>query len=189
LVADPVLAMAHSVTALQSIVSRNIPPLATAVISTTLVQAGSAVNIIPDECRFSGTIRTLEPAVRQRVLNRVEEIIKGTAATLGCKAQVEFELMSLPVINDEQIVRRVGARAAQVLPDLIYHRDFRTMAAEDMAYFLEKVPGIFMLVGSANANRKLNCPHHHPSFDFDEDALLTGMILMAAGVGEYVLPD
>ena len=97
--------------------------------------------------------------------------------------------MSLPVINDEDVAARVGAHAAQVLPGLTYHQDFRTMAAEDMAYFLAKVPGIFMLVGSANAARKLHYPHHHPSFDFDEDALLTGMILMAAGVAEFVLPD
>jgi amidohydrolase len=189
LTADPVLAMAHSVTALQSIVSRNVSPLATAVISTTQVQAGSAVNIIPDTCRFSGTIRTFDPVVRQRVLDRIEAIIGGTAATLGCRAHVEFELMSLPVINNEHVAARVGARAVQILPGLTYHRDFRTMAAEDVAYFLTKVPGLFMLVGSANAARKLNYPHHHPSFDFDEDALLNGMILMAAGVGEFVLQD
>ena len=189
LVADPVLAMAHSVTALQSIVSRNVSPLATAVISTGQVQAGSAVNIIPDECRFSGTIRSFDPAVRQLVLDRLEAIVGGTAAALGCTARVEFELMSLPVINNGDVAARVGARAAQVLPDLTYHRDFQTMAAEDMAYFLTKVPGLFMLVGSANAARKLDYPHHHPSFDFDEDALLAGMILMAAGVADFVLLD
>jgi len=189
LVADPVLAMAHSITGLQSIVSRNVSPLAAAVVSTTQIQAGSAVNVIPDDCRFSGTIRTFDTAVRQRVLDRVEAIIEGTAATFGCSARVEFELMSLPVINDREVAARVGNHAARVLPGLTYHRDFRTMAAEDMAYFLAKVPGIFMLVGSANAARKLTFPHHHPSFDFDEDALLTGMILMAAGVAEFVLPD
>ena len=189
LTADPVLAMAHTITSLQSIVSRNVNPLATAVISTAQVQAGSAVNIIPDVCRFSGTIRSFDPQVRRLVLDRVEAVARGTAETLGCTARVEFELKSPPVINDEHVARRVGARVDRVLPDLTCHRDFRTMAAEDVAYFLEKVPGLFMLVGSANAARGLNHPHHHPSFDFDEDALLTGMILMSAAVAEFVLPD
>jgi amidohydrolase len=185
---DPVLTLVKCVEALQSIVSRNIHPLDTAVVSVTQIEAGSAVNVIPDEASFHGTIRTLSPEVRTHVLDRARALIDGVCAAMGASAEVWFEQMSLPVTNDPGAIARAAAAFKRAAPDLVYRENFRTMAAEDVAFFLERVPGVFFFVGAANAARGLDYPHHHPRFDIDEDALVNGAALLAAAVADYVLP-
>ena len=189
LAADPVVTAAHGIMALQSIVSRNLSPLESAVISVTQLQAGQAVNIIPDDVSVSGTIRTFSTPVRDLVLNRVERILVETAEMMDCEATLSFEQMSKPVNNNPAITERLAVLIENIAPDLSCRRDFRTLAAEDMAFFLEEVPGTFFLVGSANPERRLNYPHHHPRFDFDEKALEIGAAVMASAVADYVLPD
>ena len=186
---DPVLTLVKCVEALQSITSRNIHPLDTAVLSVTQVKADSAVNIIPDEAFFHGTIRTFRPEVRSLVLDRAESLVHGICAAMGASASVSFEQLSLPVTNDRAAIERAAAAFKSAAPDLVYRADFRTMAAEDVAFFLSEVPGVFFFVGAANAARGLDYPHHHPRFDFDEDALVNGATLLAAAVADYVLPD
>jgi amidohydrolase len=182
---DPVLTAAHGIIALQSVVSRNLNPLDAAVISVTQMQAGSAVNIIPDDVTLGGTIRTFSTSTREAILGRVQQILEGTAHTMNCALELTFEQLSRPVINDTGIANHLAEVVQTSWPDLICHRDFRTLAAEDIAYFLERVPGVFFFVGSANAGRGLNFPHHHPRFDFDEEALVTGAALLAAAVTSY----
>jgi amidohydrolase len=186
--ADPVAAMAHIITALQSIVSRNVPPMETAVVSVTRIRAGDAYNVIPDQVTFNGTIRTFTQEVHDLVNKRFESIIKGIAETMGCTATITNDAMSLPIINDPGVIERLRSGFEQVAPNWTYRDDARTMAAEDMAYFLEKVPGVFFFVGSANKERGLDYPHHHPRFDIDEEALVIGASLLASAVSEYVLP-
>jgi len=185
---DPIVALAQIITNLQSIVSRNVPPLETAVISVTQLQAGHAINIIPEQVHFNGTIRTFDPTVRERVLERFKTVITQTAELMQCKAIIDIDTKTLPVVNDVDVTKRLQAGYTQIEPDLKYNTTFRTMASEDMAFFLNSVPGTYLLVGSANAERKLDYPHHHPRFDFDEDALVTGASLLASAVAEYVLP-
>jgi amidohydrolase len=183
------MAMAQIITALQSIVSRNVSPLDTAVVSVTRVCAGNAYNVIPDQAAFYGTIRTFRREVYDLVVRRFESVVKGTAETMGCTAQITLDALSLPVINDAGAVSRLREGFTRIAPDLTCRDDVRTMAAEDMAFFLERVPGVYFLVGSANEERGLNYPHHHPRFDIDEEALVIGASLLASAVSEYVLPD
>jgi amidohydrolase len=185
---DPIVALAHIITSLQSIVSRNVPPLETAVISVTQLQAGDAFNIIPERARFTGTIRTFDPAVRERVLERFKTVITQTAALMQCEAVIDIDTKTLPVVNDASVASRLLEGYTQVEPGLKYNQSFRTMASEDMAYFLNNVPGTYLLVGSANPARGLDYPHHHPRFDFDEDALVTGASLLASAVADYLMP-
>ncbi len=178
---DPVIAAAHIVTALQTIVSRNVAPLDTAVVSVTSIHSGTAFNVIPQEAMLEGTIRTFDKGVRQKVLERFEQIVRGTAEALGCQAEVTIKRITPPLVNDMSISRKVQETARRILPDSdLRTAGYLTMGAEDAAFLLENVNGCFFFVGSANKERNLHYGHHHPKFDFDEEALIRACALMAA---------
>jgi len=109
---DPVLASAYVLTALQSIVSRNVSPLQTAVISITMLRAGEAFNVIPPQVEMQGTLRTFDPAVRELVIQRLHQIVEQTAAGLGCGSEVEIKSVTPAVINEPVIAGRVAQVAA-----------------------------------------------------------------------------
>jgi amidohydrolase len=177
---DPVVAGAQIVSALQSITSRNVAPLQAAVLSVTTFRAGDAFNIIPQYAELSGTIRTFEPAVRERVLKRFFEVVEGVATSMGCKAEIEHIRLTPPVINEARISSVIQGAARRVLPESdLSTVDHITMGSEDFAYFMEKTPACFFFVGSANPERNLNYGHHHPKFDFDEAVLPRAAALMA----------
>lgn len=184
---DPLLAAAHVVTALQSIVSRNVDPSDGAVVSVTVFKAGEAFNVIPDAAQLGGTIRTFKPAVRELVLRRVEEIATGVARALGCEPTLRFQRIAPAVVNDSQMAARVR-ELARTLPGVTeVVDDERTMGSEDMAFMMQTVPGCYFFIGSRNDARALNYPHHHPRFDFDEQAMVTGAALMAQAAADYVI--
>jgi amidohydrolase len=174
---DPVVAAAHIITALQSIVSRNVSPLDTAVVSVCSLHAGEAFNVIPQWAEFSGTFRSFEPAVRQKVVERFETIVSGLADALGCKADVKVNRLTPAVINDAAVAESVRQSLVSV-PGIQVESGFRTMVSEDMAYVMEKVRGCYIMVGSANPAKGLNYSHHHPKFDFDEAALPNAVAIM-----------
>ncbi len=184
---DPVLAASQIVTALQSITSRNVAPLGAAVVSVTMIHAGDAFNVIPPEARMEGTIRTFELAVRETVLRRFAEIVYGVAEAMGCAAEIKVKRLTPALINADEIARRVQANARLMLPEADLDTTAHlTMGAEDMAFMLEQVPGCYFFVGSANDEKKLNYGHHHPKFDFDEEALPRAAALMAGAVAEFL---
>lgn len=181
LAVDPLLAAAQIVTALQSIVSRNVAPLEAAVVSVTMFHAGEAFNVIPQMAHLEGTIRTFDLQVRQKVLERFEAIVNGVSQAIGCRAEIAMRRVTPALINDADVARQVQDVARRVLPQAeLDSRPYLTMGAEDMGFVLERVPGCYFFVGSANAERELNYPHHHPRFDFDEEALPRAVALMAA---------
>lgn len=178
---DPVVAAAQVINALQTIVSRNVAPLETAVVSVTTVNAGTAFNVIPQTAELTGTIRTFDPTVRQKVLDRFEQIARGVGEALGCRVEVNIQRMTPALVNDEAIAATVQDTARRVLAEA--HLDtsgYLTMGAEDMAFMQERAPGCYFFVGSNNKERRLDYGHHHPRFDFDEEALVRGSALMAA---------
>jgi len=185
--ADPVLAASQIVAALQSIVSRNVAPLQAAVVSVTMIHGGQAFNVIPPEVKLEGTIRTFEPGVRETVLKRFHEVAHGVATALGCQADVTIKRLTPAVINDSEIAARVQAAARRALPKAALDTTPNlTMGAEDMAFLLERVPGCFFFVGSANHELGLDYGHHHPKFDFDESALPQAAALMAEAAAEFL---
>lgn len=184
---DPMLAAAHVITALQSIVSRNVAPLETAVVSVTAVHGGTAFNVIPQDVTLEGTIRTFDLGVRGRVLERFGDIVDGVAGALGCTTRIELKQLTPAVINDDRVVHRVQDAARRVLQgSQLDTASYITMGAEDMAYFLEQIPGCFFFVGSANREKGLDYGHHHPKFDVDEDALPRAAALMAAAAADFL---
>jgi amidohydrolase len=184
---DPITAAAQIVGALQSIVSRNVSPLETAVVSVTMLHSGTAFNVIPQEAALEGTIRTFDPAVRAKVLKRFEEIVRGVGEAMGCQTEISLKRLTPALINDPAIAARVQETARRLLPQATLSTDgYVTMGAEDAAYLLEKVNGCFFFVGSADTSRHLDYGHHHPKFDFDEQALAQGAALMAAAAADIL---
>ncbi|HAV78519.1 MAG TPA: amidohydrolase [Anaerolineae bacterium] len=184
---DPVLAAANIVTALQSIVSRNIAPLETAVVSVTSIHGGTAFNVIPQDVMLEGTIRTFDPGVRQRVVERFEQIAKGVGESMGCLVEIIVKRITPAVVNDETIAQKVLLTAQNILSDsTLDSSGFTTMAAEDMAFMQEKAPGCYFFIGSNDVSRNLDHGHHHPKFDFDEEALVRGVALMASAASDIL---
>jgi amidohydrolase len=178
---DPVVAAAQIVNALQTIVSRNVAPLETAVVSVTTINSGTAFNVIPQTAELTGTIRTFDTGVRQRIVERFEQIARGVGEALGCQVEVSIQRMTPALINDDDIAASVQATARRVLSDShLETAGYLTMGAEDMAFMQEKVPGCYFFIGSNDKDRHLDYGHHHPRFDFDEEALVRGSALMAA---------
>ena len=178
---DPVVAASHVVTGLQTVVSRNVSPLETAVVTVGSFHAGDAFNVIPEQVDLSGTIRTYDAQVRETVLRRVRDIVETVATAYEASAELEIETLTPAVVNDPdvaQVVREVAE--AIVGPEAVTSGE-RTMGSEDAAYFTREVPGCYFFLGSANPERGLDAPHHNPRFDFDEDALPLGVaVLMEA---------
>ena len=184
---DPILAASQVVNALQGIVARNIPPLKTAVVTVASIHAGDAFNVIPSEAQMKGTIRSFEPEVRSLVIRRFHEVIENVARGMQCEAQVEVKSITPAVFNDPQVTARVQQVAAKMLPDdeLDFHT--ATMGSEDMAFVFQKIPGCYTFIGSANAEKHLDAPHHSAKFDIDESILPKAVGLMAASAMEFLI--
>ncbi len=179
---DPILATSQIITALQSIVSRNVHPLKTAVVSITAIHSGQAFNVIPQEVELKGTIRTFETEVRNLVLTRFSSIVDGIAKTFGSEASIELKSLTPALVNDPWVTSIVHGVASEILPGGIIDTHFATMGSEDMAFFLQEVPGCFIFIGSSNKELGLDAGHHHPKFDIDERVLpkSAGLIASAA---------
>ncbi len=185
LAVDPVSASAQIITALQSIVSRNVSPLDTAVVTVAAIHGGEAFNVIPPSVELKGTIRTFDPVTRQMVLQRFKDIVEHVASAMGCQVEIDLRVLTPAVVNDPGITRRVQQMAGARLPFSV-ETGYRTMGSEDMSVILQKIPGCFVFVGSANAEKGLNAPHHHPRFDIDEAALPVTAALLASAAVDFL---
>jgi amidohydrolase len=177
---DPIIAATQIVSALQTIVSRNISPMQSAVVSVTYIKAGETYNVIPQSAELRGTLRFFEPEVKAKLFTRLEQIVESVAKTFECQSELKITDLTPPVVNDIDLTIRLGRLAESVLPDVKVKSAYRLMVSEDMALMMEQVPGCYFLVGSANPEKGLNYGHHHPKFDFDETALPKAAALMAA---------
>jgi amidohydrolase len=177
---DPIFAAAQIVTALQSVVSRNVDPLETAVVSITAVNGGTAFNVIPPAVEFKGTIRTYLPEIREMVLRRVDEIIHGVAESMQCTAKITMEDVTPAVLNDPRLADLINGIRREILPETEDISGLKTMGSEDMAFLMDEIPGCYIFVGSNNVEKNLVYGHHHPKFDFDEQALVQGVALVSA---------
>ncbi|MFU8826310.1 MAG: M20 metallopeptidase family protein [Brevefilum sp.] len=178
---DPILAAAHIVTALQSIVARNTDPRESAVVSVCQVEAGTANNIIPQEALLTGTLRAFKPEVMAMVRARFSAIIEQVAGAMGCLAEIDLIKVTEPVINDPALAAVMAETVREIDPDAEIDTDFQTMGGEDFSLMMQKAPGCFMMVGSANPQRGLDYGHHHPKFDVDEACLPFAVAIMAQG--------
>ena len=174
------------ITALQSIVSRQIDPLKPAVLSIGTINGGTRFNVIADTVEMTGTVRTYDADVQKRIMHSMESILRGITESVGGSAKLDYQILYPPLLNDAAMAALVRGAASEVVgaERVIEHEP--AMAADDMAYFLQQVPGCYFFVGSANAARGLDFPHHHPRFDIDESALLTGVETLVRTIRQYL---
>jgi len=173
---DAIVVTAQIVSALQTIVSRNIDPLKSAVVTIGEFQAGTAVNVIADSARISGTVRYFDPEYADLIPERMEQVIAGICAAHGASYELDYRKLYPPVVNDEAItdlVRSVAMSVVETPAGVV--PQCQTMGGEDVSFFLEAVPGCYFFLGSANSDKGLDYPHHHPRFNFDETVLGVGV--------------
>ncbi|MEJ5201471.1 MAG: amidohydrolase [Anaerolineales bacterium] len=183
---DPIVVAAHLITVLQTITSRNVSPLQSAVLSVTCMQAGDTYNIIPQQVELRGTIRVFEKSVRELVVGRMRQICAGIAQSFNCQIELDVQGLTPPVVNDSRVTQAVEKATLKLYPTIGIDWQFRTMVSEDMAFFLENIPGCYVMVGSANPEKGLCYGHHHPRFDFDEQALGYAVAIMTGAVFELM---
>jgi amidohydrolase len=172
---DPIVIGAQIVTALQTLVARNIDPTQEAVVTVGVFKAGQAFNVIPDTAELGGTVRTFTAANRDYLERRIEELVRGIATAMGAEVDFSYTRGYPATVNDPAMTELVQQEAARVVGEEGVHEGDLMMGAEDFSYFLEAVPGAFWFVGSQNPERGLVWGHHHPRFDLDEAAMAIGM--------------
>jgi amidohydrolase len=182
---DPVLVAAHVVTGLQSLVARRRNPLEEGVVSVTQLNAGHAFNVIPGRADLRGTVRTFGGKFWDDAPALIQETAQGIAGAFGARAEVRYDRLSGPLVNDERMAALVAGVAAQVVGKDNVKAGIRTMGGEDMAYFLQKVPGCFTFVGSGPTTGKAS-PHHSATFDIDEESLVIGAELLSRVAVTYL---
>src|SRR6059036_442113 len=170
---DPVLVAAHVVTGLQSLVSRRRNPFEEAVVSVTQLNAGHAFNVIPGRAELRGTVRTFGGKFFEQAPQLVEETALGIAAAFGATAELRYRRLTAPLVNDQRMTALMRGVAQDIVGQERVIDGIRTMGGEDMSFFLAKVPGTFAFVGSAPPGKPAS-PHHSPTFDIDEEALVIG---------------
>jgi amidohydrolase len=175
---DPVLVAAHIVTALQSVVARNVPPSDTAVLSVTRVIAGDAYNAIPQTAKLSGTARAFKTETMQMLEQGVRRIAKGVAQGLGAEAEVDFRLIFAPLINAAAETDMLADAAAAVVGEAKVDRAKPpSMGSEDFSFMMEKVPGAYIQVGNGDS-----ADLHNPAYNFNDEATPYGAALLATVV-------
>lgn len=183
---DPILAAAHIVAALQSMVSRAADPFDQLVVSVTQIKAGDAFNVIPETAELGGTVRSMGGRPYDEAPGRLTVITNGVASALGCSAAVEYVRQTPATINDEAMTQLVARIAAQLVGEGAVLTAARTLGGEDFSFFLRRVPGCFAWVGSQNPAKGFDAPHHSPRFDIDEAAMPTGVELLDRIAREYL---
>lgn len=179
---DPIVAAAQIISSIQSIVSRNVPPLKSAVITVGSVIGGEAFNVIPQIVEMRGTIRSFEPDIRSLVIKRLTDCVTHVAQAYNCQAEIEIWQVTPAVVNDSSMADKVKQVAAELFPASDIDEKEQTMGSEDIAYMMSEIPGCYFFVGSANSEKHLDAPHHHPRFDIDEHALPVAVALISASI-------
>jgi amidohydrolase len=183
---DPILAAGHIITQIQSIVSRNVNPLDSAVVSFGAVHGGRAYNVIPDDVELTGTVRSLNPEVREELKSRIEQITRGVVVSLGLDYHYEFEYGYPVLINDAWMSKLVVSTCSKAIGKDNVEILQPSMGAEDFAYYLEKCPGAIFRLGVRNEKKGLIQPHHNTLFNIDEDVLPFGVEMFVRVIDEFL---
>jgi amidohydrolase len=172
---DPIAIGAQIVTNLQHIVARNIDPLENAVVSVTQFKAGNTDNIIPGSAELSGTVRTFDPKIRQKISQLIERIVRGITEAHGATYIYNYYLGYRTVINSPEVTKVIADTVKEVLGEEALTIVRPSMGGEDFSAYLQNTPGTFFFVGAGNKEKGLSYPHHHPQFNIDEEGMINGV--------------
>jgi amidohydrolase len=175
LAVDPVVAAAQVIMALQNLISRETPPLDVAILSITMLRAGTAFNIIPDTVEMTGTLRCFSPSLREQLVAGIARTADGVARAFRCTAEVRDEDLTPAVLNDPTVTRLVREAAVEVVgADRVIVPEPLT-GSEDAAFFWQRVPGCYAFLGAGPADGTPGVSIHNAKFDLDESALPIGV--------------
>ncbi len=186
LVIDPIIVASQIVTAIQTIISRSTDPVDKALISITKIHGGTAHNVIDDEVKLSGTVRTFKPETRSFIEKRIEEIANGIAKAHGAGANIEFDLINKypPTINSKKESEFAAKIAKQMVGEENVNTDIDpSMGGEDFSYLLNKKPGSYLYIGQGDKNHKAHL--HTTKYDFNDNLLPIGVNYWVNLVKEY----
>jgi hippurate hydrolase len=168
---DPIVVGAHLVAALQTIASRNVDPIKSVVVSVTQFHAGTAFNIIPPRAALNGTVRTLDPAIRDLAESRFRAIVDGAARMFGAAIRLDYERGYPAVLNHARETHLATAIAAGIAgAENVNAEAPPVMGGEDFSYMLLERPGAFIFIGNGDS-----AGLHHPAYDFNDEILPVGM--------------
>jgi amidohydrolase len=170
---DPTAVLVDIYNALQKLISREIDPFADVVLTTPVFEGSNAFNVIPPQATLKGTFRTMDPNVRNYIIKRIKEIVKGYSQAWRCEGITDLGLIATypPVINDAQAVDNLSV----IVKDIDNVTEMKpTLGGEDFAYYLERTKGAFIGLGIYNEEKGIIHPHHHPKFNVDESILWKG---------------
>ena len=185
---DPVVVASQITTALQTIVSRSVRPVETAVLSVTQIHAGEAYNVIPQTAVMRGTVRAFSMETMDLIRTKMERIAGGIAAAMGASATLDFRLTFAPLVNDAAATDFIVETAAELVgPDNVDRHAVVSMASEDFSFMLERCPGAYIRIG--NGDRPDGCEVHNPGYDFNDEALPLGASLFARLVERRLAPQ
>jgi len=183
---DPIVAGAQFVSAVQSIVGRNLDPQDAGVVTVGQFQAGTAPNIIPDQALLRGTVRTLKAEVREVIIRRLQELAESLPPAFRVAVDYQFIPGVPSTVNDPAVAADLYRIAARLLGEGQVGYLAPKMGGEDFGLFTQQVPGAFMRLGCANAARGIVHQGHSPNFDVDERSLPIGVEIMSQAVREYL---
>lgn len=183
---DAIVMSGHVITAIQTIVSREVSPLESVVISLGKIEGGYGFNILADQVKIEGTARALDSALQKTIPERIERILKGVTSSMRGNYEFNYQFLYPVTVNDERMAKLVEGVSSSILGTENVVVAEQTMGSEDMAFYFQKAPGCFFFVGSANKEKELDFPHHSPRFDFDEDAMPIGVEVLCAAALRFL---
>ncbi|MGG4494259.1 amidohydrolase [Brevibacillus reuszeri] len=184
---DPIVIGASVISHLQQIVSRNVSALDKVVISVTMLNAGTAYNIIPDTLTITGSTRCFDEEIRKNIPIWIEKIVKGITDAHGASYEFTYSLGYTSVVNDQNVTKLMEDTIRERWGDEDIVFIDPVMPGEDFSEYLKKAPGCFIQLGAGNPEKGFTYPHHHPRFDFDEDCLVRGVELFIRAAEKVVM--
>ncbi|MCK4305617.1 MAG: amidohydrolase [Candidatus Eisenbacteria sp.] len=184
---DPIVAASHLIVELQSVVSRSVDPLDSAVLSIGKIRGGSIMNAIADEVILEGTQRSFLPETQALLKRRLDDLGRGLDKTFGTQTEVTVIERYPATVNDPEMTRLASSVAEELLGPGHVQTGLRLMGGEDMSFYLREVPGCFFFIGAGNAAKGISSPHHNPGFNLDEDSFVLGAELLLRLVERFVL--
>ena len=187
---DPVLCTGQLVSALHTMVGRRMNAMDGAVVLSVTGLRTSTMkhNIIPETVEIMGTFRTFNAYTSELLEQHIRDVSKSVCESVGCTADVKVKHLNIPLINDPDIVNRMRGALLRMVDEKSLAKNVRTMASEDMSYLLEDVPGMFFLIGCRDPkNENHQYGHHHPKFDWDENALILATSVMSNALADFLI--
>lgn len=183
---DPTVAVAYLISMLQTIISREVDPLESAVLSVGKVEAGSAPNVIPDKAVITGNVRTTNRDTRDGMETRIRRVIDGVSAALRVTTELKYTRIYPVTINDAEMVEVLGAVASETMGKEAVKELPIVMGSEDFSYYGEKVPAVFAMLGMGDAAKGSDKPHHSPHFNSNDDVLADGAAILAGFAARFL---